>query len=177
MPGSKDTTLSQIIRSMKKFRDPNKYPQAIIKEFKASHWIGTNTCLYQCVADSLTKEHSTKYALSFAFHGVEYFPTKTKATMLTTDVQSNGKRYYYEPPIIGSNPVEIRCQCPDFRHTFSWEDKAANAMVGKPKPYTRVSPPSGLPPRNPEHVLGLCKHAYSFAKYLRNSKLIQGQLM
>lgn len=177
MPTTKtQTTLSQIIRDMKSFRDPNKYPQARISGFKASHWIGTKTVIYQCMADSLTKS-TAKYALSFEFHGVEYYETKVKATMLTTDKQPNGKRYYYEPPIIGSNPVQIRCQCPDFRHRFSWEDKKANALKGNPKKYVPVSPPSGRPPVNPDHVMGFCKHAWSFSKYLLNSHLIQGKLL
>lgn len=168
-------TLSQIIRSMKTFRDPNKYPPIRISGFSAKHWIGTKTILYQAIADSQTKQGASKYNVSMQFHDIEYSKER-RPGMLATD-PIDGQVWYFSPPIIGSNDVQIKCMCTDFRHTFSWEDKAAKALIGATKPYTPVSPPSGRPPRNPKHVLGLCKHLWSFAKYLKASNLIQGQLV
>jgi len=166
-------SLSQIIRSLTPFRNPNRYPDYRIFNFKTTIWVGTKTVLYQgeVLAEGGAPVH---YNVSLEFHGIEFSDVQQPGMIATVPIA--GRVLYYEAPIIGSNDVRMRCTCSDFQYTFQWELKGANALLGNPKPYTRV-PGSTRPPRNPQHVLGFCKHLWNFMKYLRNSNLIKGQLL
>jgi hypothetical protein len=57
--------------------------------------------------------------------------------------------------------------CPDYYFVFAYQDFNKQCYYGrKPKPYKRVSPPSGLPPRNPKNIIGLCKHLINMVNLL-----------
>lgn len=65
--------------------------------------------------------------------------------------------YKYIAQLTADDPVLLRCNCPDYRHSFSWENHDVKSLQGKRIPYQRV-PGSNRPPRNPDHIPGICKH-------------------
>lgn len=74
--------------------------------------------------------------------------------------------------------VKVRCSCPDFYFTFSWQDWNQGALFGsKPKRYIRktiwnpLAPEGqrGYPPRNPDNHAGMCKHAYNAIQLIQQN--------
>lgn len=66
------------------------------------------------------------------------------------------------------NYVRVRCSCMDFRHRFSWEDRAVQALYGAPPAKYKRKPGSNRPPVNPEHIPGFCKHIWNCAKAIEH---------
>jgi hypothetical protein len=63
--------------------------------------------------------------------------------------------------------------CSDFR--FFWEHPlfVKKSLIGQFRRYVRVVPPSGRPPKNPQGILGVCKHIWSFVNALKEAKLVK----
>lgn len=74
--------------------------------------------------------------------------------------------WMYPMPV--TTPVKVRCSCPDFQHTFSWEDFDIKSLKGRRIQYLR-SAGSTRPPRNPDHFAGVCKHLGSLLYVLQRS--------
>ena len=89
-----------------------------------------------------------------------------------------GRIAFWKTPVIAANPVKLYCSCPDFRHRFSYELDAHDALIGKTMPYTRETLPwqadgsGGYPYANALGKVGICKHVYSLIIHLKARKLI-----
>lgn len=71
---------------------------------------------------------------------------------------------------LSRNPVQVRCTCMAYYFYFSWWNEKAGYHYGDPPPpYTPVANPKRIvPPRNPEHIPGMCKHLLAFGRVLKD---------
>jgi hypothetical protein len=119
-----------------------------------------------------------RYRVAIRWHNI--FMAGKTGTPATNAVQvvagkHTGKTAYYKTPTISMNPVRVVCSCNDFRHRFSHELDAHDALIGEPLPYTRVTPPweqGGRPYANATEKVGICKHVYSLIIHLKQRGLI-----
>lgn len=101
-------------------------------------------------------------------------PELTNQTPVTAG-KHVGRTAYWKTPAIAANPVKLRCSCMDFRHRFSHELDAHDALIGQPIPYDRETPPweqGGMPYANSLGKVGICKHLYSLIIHLKARGLI-----
>lgn len=95
------------------------------------------------------------YPLTATFYNVDYSLEKDAEHPLVVRPELN--HIGYMKPIGESNPVQLRCQCPDFRFTYAHWDKQNRALSGPAFPaYQRKT--QHMPERNPQHKPGVCKH-------------------
>lgn len=114
---------------------------------------------------------------------------------------ANDNVLYVDPPNLNKNPVDISCTCDDFRFNFEAQlykggKHLLNKHTGKGKQvgnkakgftkYDRETPPFRRPNRpenpnpdgrdfkNPDNVLGYCKHIHSLMKFLVDRDLVSG---
>lgn len=73
--------------------------------------------------------------------------------------------YWFLSPLPVITPIKCRCSCPDFRHTFSWEDFDVNSLSGRRLQYLKTG---NRPERNPDHHAGICKHLGSLIHLLQS---------
>ncbi len=73
---------------------------------------------------------------------------------------------WFMPPMSVNTPIKVRCSCPDFQHTFSWEDYDVNSLKGRRIQYLSSG---NRPPRNPDHHPGICKHIGALLYLLQSS--------
>lgn len=153
---------------MAKFpRDPSDYPRLDVKslEFTAAPGINSLTYKAQVLGETDT------YLVYIQWFKVDFSEDKDATHELPA--KGGDKLVYYTQPRISGNPVFMKCSCPDFR--FTWEKQLydGKGLLGNWRRYTRVTPPSGRPPRNPKNVEGFCKHIYNLLGALRDAGQIK----
>lgn len=63
--------------------------------------------------------------------------------------------YYFVKPA-NYTPIQISCTCKNYIYTWAYYNAKTGNHFG---PLPEIEPPKGLrPPRNPEHIPGMCKH-------------------
>lgn len=85
-------------------------------------------------------------------------------------IQYDGKMYWIHKLDKFRNPLTWRCSCKDAFFTWVWPAyHVGHCLFGPaPKPYQT----KGLrPPRNPQNLVGICKHVFHSWALLRNSGL------
>lgn len=123
---------------------------------------GTNTLLFQATCNGETIEGI--HVVNLQFNNVKYFD-KPPEDGDVKEIEFKGEKYYFIRPTLESDVV-CRCSCPDYYFTFAyynWQHKIN--FGGKPKVYKRKT--KTRPPRNPQHLPGICKHLFQFQSYLR----------
>jgi len=134
--------------------------QKVIVPYKA-----TNTLLISLRAWGVTQ--SALHNVTMLFSDVEiltenpnspaYFQLKYKDTM-----------YWIKKLDKTKNPLTSRCSCADEFFTWAlWKHQAGCLYGQKPRPYKRKT--MTRPPRNPAHIVGICKHVFNAWTYLKNS--------
>lgn len=108
------------------------------------------------------------YNVVLQFYNVKFSDKPESSNSAKIIEKDTGKPLYFEKISLTDNRkqnyVRVRCSCMDFRHRFSWEDKAYNALYGgRPARYTR-KPGSNRPPVNKYGYPGMCKHIFQCAK-------------
>ena len=53
----------------------------------------------------------------------------------------NGKEIFFKSPTFDKNPVQMKCQCTDFRHKFETPLSEFGGIIGGPRKYKRLTPP------------------------------------
>lgn len=84
---------------------------------------------------------------------------EAKSAMHTVPIMAGGKKKLYMKPLSSvRQPVQVRCSCPDYVHTFAFYNrKKLEALVFRRlKPYKRKT--KTQPKRNPKKIPGMCKH-------------------
>ena len=153
-------------------------------------------------AQAESSQGNDRYAVKIKFVGYdgEYYtePTPKKLRVETT----SGFEVWIDKPNINKHACLFSCTCPDFR--FNWEYPAYQSknMVAKGfqqslpnlirqarsfQSYDRETPPTGTRPsnaknpnpigkdfKNPNNVIGMCKHVYRLVQFLVVRDLIQG---
>lgn len=63
--------------------------------------------------------------------------------------------YYFVKPA-NYTPIQVSCTCKNYVYTWAYYNAQKGSHFG---PLPKIEPPKGLrPPRNPEHIPGMCKH-------------------
>ena len=70
-----------------------------------------------------------------------------------------------------STPCMVQCQCPDYNATFAAYNKTHDAHYGSLQQYTRKT--TTHKPRNPQHILGICKHLQALVKALKRQNILR----
>lgn len=105
------------------------------------------------------------YSVQISFKNVDEVEVESKEEaekylqngryMLVKD--GSGNNHIVERPVLSKNDVQVRCDCPSFRFTYAFYDRAVSAMFGRNfQVYHRKT--NTRPPRNPEGMPGVCKH-------------------
>ena len=110
------------------------------------------------------------YPVTATFYNVDYSMEKDEAHPLTVRAEK-GHQAYMEQIVESQHPVQVRCQCPDYRHTYAHWNKQQKALSGRAFPsYERKT--TWMPERNPKHQPGICKHLIGLFERLRRDKII-----
>ncbi len=167
-------SLPSLLRKMKKHRSPKKLSMKELElrglEVVAS--VGVKQLTFRSAIKGTT---GNIYRTSIRFNNVEFFKEPTKKATLTAVISSKtGKGIVYFAPVnIKRHNVMVVCKCPDSRFTWEKEDADVKALIGNWRRYTRVTPPSGRPERNPTHSPGICKHIMYLLKMLKRQDYIK----
>ena len=144
-------TIQQLIDSLYKFRrkgEIKKTGRTEIVDVKLS-----NTKTRYLIVHAQTQ--GTKL-----WQQILHFPTvqasETPKAGYEIPIRDNHGNVYYMPKLTGATPVLVRCSCPDFRHSFMWEDFDVKSLSGRRLSYERKT--TTRPKRNPDHIPGVCKH-------------------
>jgi hypothetical protein len=98
------------------------------------------------------------------FSGIEFRDEMVENAEMK-ELEYKGEKFYFELPTL-QNECTVRCSCKDFYFTWMWPDKTHKVLFGNlGKPYVRKT--TTRPPRNPDHIAGMCKHIYQSQSYLR----------
>lgn len=69
-----------------------------------------------------------------------------------------------------SEPVKVRCDCPDYQFSFWQANEKHDCHFGKGFPRVKVS--GVRDPRNPKQIPGLCKHLRALGKRLQDKHVL-----
>lgn len=143
-------------------RNPKDYPKLKIKNIESKASPGIKSLMFKSIVLGETDD----YVTYIQFFKVDYSDTKDKDFLVPAKVE--GRLKYYKKPGVSSNPVFLKCSCPDFR--FKWEKSLYDnqGLLGNFRRYTKVSG-STRPPANPDNLMGVCKHLWNFLGSLRDT--------
>ena len=111
------------------------------------------------------------YPLTATFYNVDFSLEKDPSHPLTVRPEV-GTVAYMEQISQGEHPVQVRCQCPDFRHTYAHWDRQERSLSGRAFPkYERKT--THLPERNPRHQPGVCKHIVGLFERLIRDRVLR----
>lgn len=128
-------------------------------------YVGTKSLLIGLRAWGVTQ--ASLHNVSLLFHDVEIL-TENPNNMNYFQIQYNDQMYWVKKLDANRNPLTSRCSCADFFYTFSYYNYNAGCLYGpKPKPYIRKT--TWAKPRNPQGIIGCCKHISHSWKVLRDS--------
>lgn len=112
-----------------------------------------------------------KYPMTMTFFNIDYSEEQTRDYPLAVTPQK-GTRFYMPQLDEDTLPVQVRCQCPDFRFTWAEWDKKEHSLSGRNFPrYRRKT--ENRPERNPDHAPGLCKHLYGLVERLKRDRIMK----
>lgn len=156
-----------IINSTKKFREQQyKVKKVSVVDTK---YIQRTKQLY-IYGEALPLTGDKLYKLIIVFDGITSSDIPDKTHKLIYRPEHN-------PPIYLSKPnmhtnVRVRCSCPDYYFSFEYYNKQKKALIGPHKDYVRKT--TWYPPRNPQHLPGMCKHTLVMLNKLIKSGLVEG---
>lgn len=129
-------------------------------------FVGTNSCLIKLQAWGVTQNNL--HQVSLLFNDCEILTGEQDVSLWQYfKITYNNQIYYIKKFDRFKNPLTHRCGCRDFFFTFAWYNyHNGHCLYGPPpKPYRRKT--TTYPPRNPQHIIGCCKHIYNAWDYLK----------
>lgn len=163
------STLTKIFSDLRRFRtsknkkrDPKYYDDVVIRFIEVRVFPRNKQIIYRTQVDSVTKDGKSRYDTHLMFSNIKLYDAQQRGTVPIQDAKT--KQLYYTNPVRFSTSVQLKCTCPDFRHTWETELKRGGALIGFPRKYRRKT--TWWPERNPKHVMGMCKHVYSVIRQL-----------
>ena len=141
-----------------------------------------------------------KYLTKIRFNELTGKTTDNARSGAVKTETANGNTLYVDPPNLNKNPVDISCTCDDFRFNFEYQlfkggkhllDKhSEGAKAGnkarsftkydrETEPFRRPRQPENPNPigrdfKNPDNILGYCKHIHSLMKFLVDRDMVDG---
>lgn len=164
------STLNAILSEMQRFetskgakRNFRDYPDPVIKFLEVRVFPENYQVVFRSQIDSMSGPHM--YEAIVMFSRLALKDTKEKGYVPVQDIKT--RQTYYIVPATFNTPINIKCSCTDFRHTWETDLYKKGALVGKPRKYKRKT--TYWPERNPKHVLGFCKHINAVLQVLLKS--------
>lgn len=106
--------------------------------------------------DKKTKKRNI-YRLIISFTAVDFATEQDKEHPFEVEVIRPRGQVFVGPQSMTEDKVQVRCECLDFQHRYSWQDQGKGGLFGgNPIPYTRKT--TTRPKVNPKNFVGLCKH-------------------
>lgn len=128
-------------------------------------FMGTKSVLISMRAWGVTQSSLHKVVMLYSDVDIQ---TQDPHSLNYFQIYYDGKMYWIHKLDRLKNPLTVRCSCADFYHTWSYYNYNNGCLYGpKPKMYVRKT--DWMPPRNPQHIPGLCKHVFHAWTILRNS--------
>lgn len=117
-------------------------------------------------AQNVSADKSKLYKTSLVFDKIQNSKSPAKEFPIPYSTKSgvygSPEMFLAQPTVSGT--MRSRCSCQDYYFMWGYWNKKQKSLIGAYKPYTRVSPPSGRPPVNPDESPGLCKHLLALIK-------------
>jgi hypothetical protein len=130
-------------------------------------FVGTKSCLVSLRAWGVTQ--ASLHKVTLLFHEVD-IKTEDPNSRDYFQIQYDDQMYWIHKFDRFRNPLTSRCSCADEFFTWAiWKYNAGCLYGPRPKPYIRKT--TTYPERNPQHLIGCCKHVYNSWEILRNSGL------
>lgn len=159
-------TLAELHKRSKKLRESFNTAGAV-KVLSMKPLVGNATLTVN--AEAFGKKG--KYPMTVTFYDVEFADEQTRDYPLAVTPE-RGTRFYMPQLEEDGNPVQVRCQCPDFRFTWAEWDRKESALSGRNFPkYKRKT--ETRPPRNPAETPGLCKHLIKLTEKLKRDRVLK----
>jgi len=183
-------------KKMKLVRTPirlDEYPSLFVGKLEKTASPGVKTVTYtakvksekppidRAATGTKLQTSAQEYITTIRFHDVRFEDTEF-TNSIEASIFSNVKDkktgevkkvldgvFYHEKLSVDKHAVSLKGLCTDFRHRWETPLKAANAVIGQPRKYNRLTPPPpvGRPFRNPKNKLGMCKHVWNLLLELR----------
>jgi hypothetical protein len=163
--------LSALIDSTRQVRR-RQYPTRKIGAFDFKYVPQSRQLFISCTAFPLDpSSRRSPYKLSIAFNAIGSSDTADSKHLLKYANPGTGtlERFLEQPTV--NHTCRVRCQCPDFYFMWEYYDKSNKALIGRHIPYIRKT--TTRPPRNPDHMPGLCKHQIQMIKFLMDNNIIK----
>lgn len=167
----KESNLNQLYDSTVRAFPKTTKRQYAIDEIKivGLSWVpykGIRTLFIKGLAKNESK--GTDYRPMILFKGVNYLESRVSSGVEI--IASNGRNYFFEKLDL-NNDVVLRCDCPDFRWRFNFEDYKDRSLYGvvRKKYEAKVNPGSS----NPLELPGMCKHLIKLVHALHNSGIME----
>lgn len=162
----KSASLRHLLKSMKGFRPDKKINptgMAEILDIRASKTKNPYLIVHAQVRGTKVwtqNIHFPSLVLSGTPMGVYNLPVQ---------VGPHAKDQQFFKAMTVDDPILVRCTCPDYQHTFSWQNFDVKSHQGRRIQYQKVAG-SNRPPRNPDNVQGVCKHIRAVVHKLQDPR-------
>jgi hypothetical protein len=110
------------------------------------------------------------YPMVLVFYNVDYSLERDAAHPLSVRPRL-GEPFFMAPVSEGTNPVQVRCQCPFFRFAWAHWNHESKALSGAPLP-TYIRKTTTRPEVNASHTPGVCKHIIGFFTRLHSDRIL-----
>lgn len=146
----------------------NQYPTGKVGSFDFNYVMRNKQLVIKSQARPSKGDSFTAYQTQIVLSGIGYSDIQSKDFPLAYKA-STGVIYLQKPTT--SNTVQTRCSCMDDRFMWQYSNKAKGALLGRIKPYQRIT--DTRPPKNPDNIPGMCKHSLALVKNLFSMGVLQ----
>lgn len=131
-----------------------KLEQYRVKIFTAD--IGDNYIHYIIPVDSYTTP-GERYMVNILFTPVTFLDDETEyKRIINAGREKYGGMWYYFIKPTNYTPTQVSCTCKDYIYSYAYYNAKHGSHYGS---LPVIPPPKGVrPPRNPQHLPGMCKH-------------------
>jgi hypothetical protein len=171
-------TINSLYNNTISFSSKRKYPDDNSSKTLEGiiPFVGVNTALFQFSMRGKTQKG--KHRINLLFTNLKIYPAISMPENPKDFIKIEEKNifYYIEKPSVRSSPVVYRCTCKDWYFTWSYSAWKKKAIFGaKAKPYIRKTspPPKGYPYKNPNEIVGICKHVIHIMVLMQKNNLLK----
>ena len=133
-------------------------------------FVGTRSCLVKLQAWGVTQ--SSLHQVTLLFSDCDILTGEQDVSLWDYfKIEYQNQIYYVKKFDKYRNPLTSRCTCKDYFFTWAWYNYYnGHCLYGPaPKPYQRKT--TWMPPRNPLHLPGSCKHIHNAWAYMKREGL------
>ena len=106
--------------------------------------------------------------------GITFPGIYTATLVFRNSSNKDGPNPALAPPSVTKDRVRVKCNCAAYFFWFIQANHGRQAQEGARGPrYKRVTPDSGIAPKNPSMIPGMCKHLLYLTKVLKTRGFLQ----